>query len=107
MGLAPALIFAGTLVLEPAICRAPSFLLHTIGNASYSIYLSHLFFLRLFELVWRDFVTLGLSGILKLTYVVLAFIFAIAGGRAVHYFIERPLLLLFQQKKVVTAVANA
>ena len=47
IGLSPALIVAGTLALEPAIRRAPSVLLHMIGNASYSIYLSHLFFLRL------------------------------------------------------------
>lgn len=61
MGLSPALIVAGTLALEPTLRRAPSVLLHTIGNASYSIYLSHLFFLRISELSWRHFVGFGSS----------------------------------------------
>ena len=39
------------LALEPAVRRAPSLVFHVIGNASYSIYLSHLFFLRLPE-IW-------------------------------------------------------
>src|SRR5258708_32725989 len=56
IGLSPALIVAGFLALEPALRRAPNLLLHMIGNASYSIYLSHLFFLRLSELGWRHFV---------------------------------------------------
>ena len=38
-------------------------------------------------------------------YVAVAFIFAIAGGVAVHYFIERPMLLLFHQSKIATKSA--
>jgi peptidoglycan/LPS O-acetylase OafA/YrhL len=100
VGLSPALIVAGTLALEPAIRRAPSIILHTIGNASYSVYLSHLFFLRLSELGWRHFVAFGSSEVLEVMYVAFSFIFAIAGGVAVHYLIERPMLLLFHQSKI-------
>jgi exopolysaccharide production protein ExoZ len=106
MGLPPALIVAGTLVLEPAIRRAPSVILHTVGNASYSIYLSHLFFLRLSELSWRHFVDFGSSAALEVTYVAFAFIFAIAGGIAIHYLIERPMLLLFHQGTIATKSAR-
>jgi exopolysaccharide production protein ExoZ len=105
IGLSPALIVAGTLALELAMRRRPSAALYTIGNASYSIYLSHLFFLRLSELGWRDFVTFGSNEVLDMTYVVVAFIFAIAGGVAVHYFLERPMLLLFHQSKIATKSA--
>jgi exopolysaccharide production protein ExoZ len=105
IGLSPALIVAGTLALEPAVRRKPSVALYTIGNASYSIYLSHLFFLRLSELGWRGLVASGSSEVLDVTYVVVAFIFAIAGGVAVHYLIERPLLLLFHQGKLATKSA--
>jgi exopolysaccharide production protein ExoZ len=104
-GLSPTLIVAGTLALEPALRRAPSVLLHTVGNASYSIYLSHLFFLRVSELSWRHFVGFGSSEVMEATYVVVAFIFAVAGGVAVHYFIERPMLLLFHQSKIATKSA--
>jgi exopolysaccharide production protein ExoZ len=104
-GLSPALIVAGTLAFEPVLRRAPSVLLHMAGNASYSIYLSHLFFLRLSELGWRHFVGGNSSGILEATYVTFSLIFAIGGGIAVHYFIERPMLLLFHQSKIAAKSA--
>jgi exopolysaccharide production protein ExoZ len=104
-GLSPVLIVAGTLALEPALRRAPSVLLHTAGNASYSIYLSHLFFLRLSELGWRHFVGGGSSRVLDATYVTFSLIFAIGGGIAIHYFIERPMLLLFHQNKIAARSA--
>jgi exopolysaccharide production protein ExoZ len=105
IGLSPTLIVAGTLALEPALRHAPSLVLHTIGNASYSIYLSHLFFLRLSDLGWAHFVALGSNKAAEVTYVAFAFVFAIAGGIAVHYLIERPMLLLFHQGQVTTKPA--
>ena len=105
VGLSPALIVAGTLALEPAIRRVPSTVLHTIGNASYSVYLSHLFFLRLSELSWRHFGGGGSSEVLEATYVAFSFIFAVGGGGAVHYFVERPMLLLLPQSKIAAKSA--
>jgi exopolysaccharide production protein ExoZ len=105
LGIAPALIVGAILVLEPTIRRAPSVVLHTIGNASYSIYLSHLFFLRFFELSWRHFVAFAASGVWGVTYVGSAFVFAIAGGVAVHYFVERPMLVLFHRRKLAVGPA--
>jgi exopolysaccharide production protein ExoZ len=107
IGLSPALIVAGTLALESALRRAPSVILHTIGDASYSIYLSHLFFLRISELGWRHVVALGSSEILEVMYVAFAFIFAIAGGIFVHYFIERPMLLAFHQSQIPNSTRSA
>jgi hypothetical protein len=67
--------------------------------------LSHLFFLRLSELSWRHFMGFGSSAALDVTYVALAFIFAIAGGIAIHFLIERPMLLLFHQGTIATKSA--
>lgn len=100
LGFSPALIVAGALALEFAARRAPSIVLHAIGNASYSIYLSHLFFLRIAELVWRHFVSFGSSRLLDVTYAALAFTSAIAGGVAVHFAIERPILVRLQKRHV-------
>ena len=105
--LSPALVVAGTLAFEPTLRHLPSPLLHTIGNASYSIYLSHLFFLGFFELGWRSFMAFGSSQVLQVTYVTFAFIFAIAGRIAVHYFIERPTLLSFLQPKISNSTKPA
>jgi exopolysaccharide production protein ExoZ len=107
ISLSPALIVAGTLALEPTLRRAPSFVLHTIGNASYSIYLSHLFFLRLFELGWRHFVAFGSSEVSEVMYVAFAFVFSIAGGIAVHYMIERPMLLPFHRSQIPNSTKSA
>jgi exopolysaccharide production protein ExoZ len=107
IGLSPTLIVAGTLALESALRRAPSPVLHKIGDASYSIYLSHLFFLRFCDLGWRHFVASGSGEVLEVTYLAFAFVFAVAGGIAVHYFIERPMLLLFHRSKIANSTKPA
>jgi peptidoglycan/LPS O-acetylase OafA/YrhL len=107
VGLAPVMIVAGTLALESTLRRAPNRVLHTIGNASYSIYLSHLFFLRISELEWRHFAASGSGEMLNVAYVVVAFTFAIAGGIAVHYFIERPMLNLFHPSRISSSTKPA
>jgi exopolysaccharide production protein ExoZ len=99
VGISPTIIVAGALALEPALRRSPSVLLHTIGNASYSIYLSHLFFVRLLELGWRHFLLFGSSEVLDVTYVAFAFAFAMIGGIIVYYGIERPMLSLLQRRR--------
>jgi exopolysaccharide production protein ExoZ len=106
VGLSPALVVGGSLGLETAARRMPSFVLHTIGNASYSIYLSHLFFLRLSELVSRHFLLLGSSTALDTIYVAVALAFAITGGVMVYRLIERPILFLMQRRHVANS-ANA
>jgi len=107
VGLAPVMIVAGTLALESTLRLAPNRVLHTIGNASYSIYLSHLFFLRISELEWRRFAASGSGEMLNLAYVVVAFTFAIAGGIAVHYFVERPMLNLFHPSRISSSTKPA
>jgi len=97
IGLPPTLIVAGALALEFAARSAPSVALHAIGNASYSVYLSHLFVLRIVELAWKR-LFFGSNGFLDVTYALLAFASAIGGGIALHYFIERPMLAFFQKR---------
>ena len=101
--LLPVTIVAATIAVEGLLKRIPNPALHAIGNASYSIYLSHLFFLRLSELQWRHLQGLVTSEAIHLSYLVLAFVFAVAGGIAVHYFVERPVLLAFQKRQIVSA----
>lgn len=107
IGLSPALVVAGALALEPTLRRFPSSIVHTIGSASYSIYLSHLFFLRLSELGWRSSGAAGSSQLLQAAYVVFTFVFAIAGGVAVYYLIERPILVSWQSKRLTQIEAGA
>jgi peptidoglycan/LPS O-acetylase OafA/YrhL len=106
VGLSPTLIVAGALALEPAIVGAPNLLFLTIGNASYSIYLSHLFFLRLPELGWQHFAFFGSSKALDATYVTLALLFAIVGGILIYHFIERPMLLLIRRRRTLISAKS-
>jgi exopolysaccharide production protein ExoZ len=105
--LLPVMIVAGTLALEGWLRRVPNVVMHAIGNASYSIYLSHLFFLRLSELEWRHIQARFSDTAIQLSYLALAFVFAIAGGIAVHYFIERPVLLAFRKSQIFGSARSA
>src|SRR5262249_32723933 len=105
--LLPVLIVAATLMIEDKLRRFPSAMMRSIGNASYSIYLSHLFFLRICEMEWRHFDLFASSEVLRLVYGVLTLIFVILGGIAVHHLIERPMLLLFQQGHIPEAAKSA
>lgn len=99
IGVSPMLIVAGALALESAARQAPNSMFHTIGNASYSIYLSHLFFLRIAELGWQRLLPFNTSEFLELVFVVVAFTFAIVGGISVYHFVERPILSLFRRRR--------
>jgi exopolysaccharide production protein ExoZ len=102
-----ALIVAGSLALEAPAQIAPSRTLLAVGNASYSIYLSHLFWLRLAELIWQRSSLFGLNRALDALYIVFALTISIAGGIAVHHFVELPILRLGTRRRpaVVAEVA--
>jgi exopolysaccharide production protein ExoZ len=107
VGLSPMFVVAGALALEPAARRVPSLIFLTIGNASYSIYLSHQFFVRLLEIGGRHLGTLESSAGLDATYIMFALIFAVAGGIVVYYLVERPMLFLFRKRSVPIAARTA
>lgn len=98
LGIAAVLIVAGVLAIEPTLRRAPIGLLRSIGDASYSIYLSHLFFLRLFEIGWHHVPAALEARSVKIGFLALSFALAIAGGMAVHYTVERPMIRLFRMR---------
>ncbi|WP_426424825.1 acyltransferase family protein [Bradyrhizobium genosp. A] len=104
LGIAAVLIVAGVLAIEPTLRRAPINLLRSIGDASYSIYLSHLFFLRLFEVGWRHVPARLGSGFVEFAFLALSFTLAVAGGVAVHYSIERPMVRLFRVRLLADSV---
>lgn len=106
-GLSSTFIVAGSLAFEAVVRRAPNAVFHAVGNASYSIYLSHLFFLRLSELLWRHFALFGSSRALDATYIACALTFAVGGGIAVYYCIERPILFAFRRSHSPIAATTA
>jgi exopolysaccharide production protein ExoZ len=104
MSAAAIAIVGGALALESARKLKPSALLHYLGDASYSIYLFHLFAVgagwAIAHRLWPDSTA---------EYVAAAFLtgtVALAAGLAAHQLIERP-LLKFQKTRARKAPAVA
>jgi exopolysaccharide production protein ExoZ len=96
-GLPCALIVLGALSLEDIAWRrqSPTFLL--LGDASYSIYLSHIIFLLMFNLAIQRMKLFDDMRILVAIYLVVGSTVAVIGGIIVHEFIERPMLRRMRQ----------
>jgi exopolysaccharide production protein ExoZ len=83
-----ALLVAGC--LHPAICALKSPLLRLLGDASYSIYLTHLFTLGGLRVVWVRLVPIAsLTG--AIAFLTTALIVSAAAGYMVYRWVEKPL----------------
>ncbi len=90
----PAAIMVGACVLGPPWRRRPLALaLAAIGDASYSLYLSHPFVTRVLRNAWLT----SVPGSLPLSaYVVLASLGAVLGALLLYRCVERPMTLRLQ-----------
>ncbi|WP_197086723.1 acyltransferase [Bradyrhizobium sp. LTSPM299] len=92
----PAMLIVGGLVLCPPLKESGATLWLTIlGDASYSIYLSHTLVLRPFRDVWARLVDGAWSPVL---FFIAGVLVSIAVGCAIHYAIERPMLRFFSRR---------
>lgn len=90
-GLPAALIVTGALSLEPNASRRPSSVGLLLGNASYSIYLSHIIFFLAFNLVVKRAGTVHDFGSIAIFYGTVGSAYALAGGVAVYAAVEKPI----------------
>jgi len=109
-GLSSLLVVAGFLALEPFARTFSAPFLKLVGDASYAIYLSHLFALKFPEVVWEHQHWFGgLSS--DLFYFAVCMAFATAIGILAHLWIEKPFLSWLRgarrSRKVEPAVAAA
>ena len=88
-GIPAGLIVAGLLVIEAHSGLFRSRLLHGLGDASYSIYLSHMISLAASSQLWRVMALPQDAGGLCL-YMVFAVLLSLAGGWLLHLLVERP-----------------
>jgi exopolysaccharide production protein ExoZ len=96
-GLPCALIVFGALSLEDIAWRRPSPTFLLLGNASYSIYLSHIIFLLMFNLAIQRMKLFDDMRILVAIYLMVGSTLAVIGGIIVHELIERPILRSMRQ----------
>jgi exopolysaccharide production protein ExoZ len=76
--------------LHPVICRFKSTLLLALGNASYSIYLTHLFILAALRVIWIKLVP-DVSFASALSIMVIAIVTSAVSGWLCYRLIEKPL----------------
>jgi len=97
-GIPAALIVGGAVFSESRYKRNPSSTLVLLGDASYSIYLSHVIVLPVIAKVWQ---VAGLDGggVVGLAFVVVAMIASACAGIILYRLVERPLLQWMSGKK--------
>jgi exopolysaccharide production protein ExoZ len=93
-GVPAAAIVCGALSLEPRV-RSVRWL-KVLGDASYSIYISHGMVLSAFGAFWIHFIGFGRSGLLGV-FLVSALAFAVLAGLCVYYAVERPMARLLRR----------
>ena len=92
------LIVAGAVFSESRYEMRPSRILVTLGNASYSIYLSHVLILPVFARLWTA-VGLDGGGAAGLAFALAALIVCAVAGVLLYQIVERPLLRWLSGKR--------
>ena len=101
-GIPSAMIVIGALMLERSGKMPRHRLLHLLGDASYSIYLTHIFSLGLFRTLWSSLVHIN-AGALEITvFMVLSLVFSSIIGIFVYQYVEKPLLVFFKKRLAKT-----
>jgi exopolysaccharide production protein ExoZ len=93
--------------LHPRLASVESPALRALGDASYSIYLAHLFALGALRVVWRRLASddPGFAG--AAVFMVLAIVVSTVSGYAVYRWIETPLSRAFHRRKPPPPVRTA
>jgi exopolysaccharide production protein ExoZ len=87
-------------VLSPKFDEKTSPRLQALGDASYSIYLTHLFTLGAARVLWSKIHPGAPTAASSITFVVLAILASAIVGSIVHRWIEKPMLSWLQPRKV-------
>jgi exopolysaccharide production protein ExoZ len=103
-GVAPLLIVTGSLALEPMARKISSGFLKLMGDASYALYLSHPFALKVPELIWKRLHLFG-SLTSDLIYFTVCLVSAAALGIGVHWWIEQPILRWLRDRSASSRVS--
>lgn len=81
-------VAAAALGPEPSLTRSMRWVLLTLGDASYALYLVHPFPMRALEITWNRLHLTGVTA--AVTYMVAALIASVVAAVMVHWWIEKP-----------------
>ena len=91
-GFPAALLVAGALIAEESGNFVKYRILFLLGDASYAIYLTHLFTLGAVRALWGDMIKIESEPVQKWLFSVVGLLLSAAVGVVVHLLIEKPLL---------------
>ncbi|OWT74295.1 MULTISPECIES: acyltransferase [unclassified Achromobacter] len=105
-GIPATAIVGGAILLERCLALPRMKLLHRLGDASYSLYVSHAFVLSAVSQAWRKLHLDTLPGG-KAGFCVVAMLCALAGGAIVYEVLEKPLIAFFRKRREQAASTTA
>jgi peptidoglycan/LPS O-acetylase OafA/YrhL len=98
-GIPASLIVLGAVLLEKNGLNIKNSFLILLGDASYSIYLTHPFVTQIFQFIGHKYHS---GGIVSLFLIVLALVSVSGVGILTHYYLERPLSYGFRKRLAAT-----
>jgi len=90
----PSALIVWVAVMSDRLFERRSTALHLLGDASYSIYLTHMLTLAIARFIWVQFVNVEPTTFLTLGFVLGTTLTATCTGILIYWFIERPILTL-------------
>ncbi|WP_370279297.1 acyltransferase family protein [Pontibacterium sp.] len=103
----------GAVIIEVNGSVLKSRVLHLLGDASYSIYLTHILALGVYRVIWSKLVTPEATAGQMITFIVGGLLVTVIGGIVFHFVVEKPVTrflqksLLKRKPTVVTGGASA
>lgn len=92
LGLPALLIVSGALAMEPVLARWPSRLLLLLGDASYSLYLTHSVAISAAAVIWERLHLPGGQGAGAIAFIPVALLASLILAVLTYQYVERPLL---------------
>lgn len=99
-GVPAALLVLGVIIMERAGVMPKSRILHLLGDASYSIYLTHIMTLGIVRAVWSKVVVPEATFMQISAFIILGLLATIVAGLIFHFIVEKP-LTRFLQKRLI------
>jgi exopolysaccharide production protein ExoZ len=93
LGIPASLIVTGALVCEPMLARGPSRLMLLLGDASYSLYLTHSVAISAAAVIWERLHLPAGRGVATVAFVPFALASSLIFAVIVYRYVEKPLLI--------------
>ena len=80
--------------------------LHLLGDASYSIYLTHILALGVYRVIWSKLVTPEATAGQMITFIVGGLLVTVIGGVIFHFIVEKPVTRFLQNRSVEVQICG-